>query len=78
MESISNNKENALDVAKRLEWLSRAKTIVHKLDTQDSALLPTIVNLQKHLFEQTLILNKVKKIKPTPDQKDIENTWKRL
>ena len=61
MDSISKNKDNALDVAKRLEWLSRAKTIVQK-QGDDKALLLTIIKLQKHLFEQTLILNKVKKV----------------
>jgi len=55
-----NNKESALDVAKRLEWLNRMKGIVHLLDG-DAALLANIVSLQKMLFEQTLILNKIKR-----------------
>jgi hypothetical protein len=73
MDQISNNKESVLDVAKRLEWLSRAKAIAHRLDTDESTMLANIVHLQKHLFEQTLVLNKIKKIQPNS-----EDTWKRL
>jgi len=32
MESICDNKENVLDVAKRLEWLTRMKALVYKLE----------------------------------------------